>query len=308
MEISVVTTMYCSAPYVLEFHKRISRAVGKITGDYEIIFVNDGSPDNSLELGLSLYGVDPKVKIIDLSRNFGHHKAIMTGLSCATGDFVFLIDMDLEEKPELLEVFWTEMQGEMNIDVVYGIQSQRKGGLFEQISGAMFYKVFNFISATKIPENLVTARLMTKAYVQAMIAFREQEIFLAGLWASAGFNQKGIPVEKLSHSPTTYSFSKKIALLVNAITSFTSRPLNAIFYMGVLISIMSFLYIGHRIFMKLFFGIGLIGWTSLIASIWLVGGIVIFSIGVLGIYLSKMYNEVKNRPYTIIKKSYFFNR
>jgi putative glycosyltransferase len=255
-------------------------------------------------LALALYDADPKVKVIDLSRNFGHHKAIMTGLSHAEGEFVFLIDVDLEEQPELIEEFWKEMEGEKDTDVVYGVQAGRKGGWLEQVSGTLFYKIFNYFSATKVPENVVTARLMSKAYVNALVSFREQEIFLAGLWISAGFRQKSLPVNKLSHSPTTYSFGKKMAVLVNAITSFTSRPLSHIFYLGVFISIGSFSYIVYMILRKLFFGTYLAGWTSLIASIWMVGGIVIFSIGTLGIYLSKIFTEVKNRPYTVIKRHY----
>lgn len=304
MKLSIVTTLYNSAPYIREFHERISRSAGKITDDFEIIFVNDGSPDNSLVTALALYDADPKVRVIDLSRNFGHHKAMMTGLAHVEGEFVFLIDVDLEEQPELLGEFWAKMQADKDIDVVYGVQVGRKGDWFEKISGALFYKVFNYFSSTKVPENVVTARLMTKVYVGALVSFREQEIFLAGLWINAGFRQQGISVEKLSHSPSTYSFGKKIAVLVNAITSFTSQPLSHIFYLGVLMSLGSFIYIGYMICRKLFFGAGLAGWTSLIASIWLVGGIVIFSIGTLGIYLSKIFTEVKNRPYTLIKKHY----
>lgn len=296
--------MYFSAPYIVEFHKRMSDAAGRITDDYEIIFVNDGSPDNSLELVLTLYSEDLKVKVLDLSRNFGQHKSIMTGLAHAVGEFVFIIDIDLEEPPELIDSFWTQMQADKNLDVVYGVQVGRKGGWFEQFSGALFYKTFNYFSTIKVPQNLITARLMAKTYVEALVRFKEQEVFLPGLWASAGFRQIGLPVKKLSLSPTTYSFGKKMSLLVNAITSFTSQPLKHIFYLGFLISISSFIYTGYLVFRKLYFGTALLGWTSLIASIWMVGGIVIFSIGTLGIYLSKIFTEVKNRPYTVIKKNY----
>lgn len=304
MKLSIVTTLFSSTAHIQEFYERISLAVKHITDDYEIIFVNDGSPDNSLSIVLALYEVDSKVRVIDLSRNFGHHKAMITGLSHAIGEYVFLIDVDLEERPELIEQFWIEMLRDKSVDVVFGVQARRKGGRFEQVSGSLFYKIFNLFSTTKVPENVVTARLMTKAYVDALVSFREQEVFIAGLWSCAGFGQKGIPVEKLSHSPSTYSFGKKMALLVNAITSFSSRPLSYIFYLGVFISLLAFMYIGYMVFRKLVFGVGLVGWTSLIASIWLVGGIVIFSIGTLGIYLSKIFTEVKNRPYSIIKKYY----
>lgn len=303
MNLSVITTMYRSEPYIEEFYSRMTMAARMLTEDYEIIFVNDGSPDDSLARALRLFSKDPKVKVVDFSRNFGHHKAMMTGLSYAQGDLVFLIDVDLEERPELLGEFWQEMQASKDLDVVYGIQQNRKGNWFEKLSGAMFYQLFNYFSGTTLPRNLITARLMKKGYVDALVRFREQEIFLAGLWAITGFNQKGMNVEKLSHSPTTYSVGKKTAVLVNSITSFTNKPLLFIFYLGTFMSFFSFLYIGYLIFIKLSSGV-LAGWTSLVASIWMVGGMVIFSIGILGIYLSKIFTEVKNRPYSIVKKYY----
>ncbi len=304
MKLSIVTTLYYSAPYLNEFYGRIGVSARKITNDYEILFVNDGSPDNSLDIAIGLYKRDVLVKVIDLSRNFGHHKAMMTGLKYAAGEFVFLIDSDLEEEPELIEIFWKELENAPDLDVVYGIQERRKGGWFEQISGNIFYKMFNYFSPTKVPENLVTCRLMKKGYVDALVSFKEQEIFLAGIWAATGFNQKGLVVKKLSRNQTSYSFKKKLSILVNSLTSFTNKPLVYIFYLGIIISFFSFLYISHLIIKKTFFGISVEGWTSLIASIWFVGGIIIFSIGVLGIYLSKIFSEVKNRPYTIVKRFY----
>ena len=129
MKLSIVTTLYKSSPYIDEFYVRISKEAQKITNDYEIIFVDDGSPDDSLLKVVALYERDSRVKVVELSRNFGHHKAIMTGLSCAKGDFVFLIDSDLEEAPELLGSFWNELQKEDDLDVVYGVQEKRKGGV-----------------------------------------------------------------------------------------------------------------------------------------------------------------------------------
>lgn len=133
MKLSIVTTLYKSSEYIDDFYQRISIEAYKITNDYEIIFVDDGSPDESLQKAIGLYQNDSKVKVIELSRNFGHHKAIMTGLSHAVGDYVFLIDSDLEEEPELLGRFWKELHKAEEIDVVYGVQETRKGGRFEKI-------------------------------------------------------------------------------------------------------------------------------------------------------------------------------
>ncbi|MCK5847885.1 MAG: glycosyltransferase family 2 protein, partial [Caldisericia bacterium] len=142
MKISVVTTMYYSSPYLKEFYKRIIEQIKLLTNNYEIIFVNDGSPDTSLEITKSLLKKDRHIKILDLSRNFGHHKAIMTGLAESNGDLVFLIDCDLEEEPELLSDFFLKMQT-ASCDVVYGIQEKRKGKWFEKLSGSLFYKCRN---------------------------------------------------------------------------------------------------------------------------------------------------------------------
>src|SRR5256885_14440017 len=149
MKLSIVTTLYYSAPYLDEFYDRACAAAEKFTRDFEIILVNDGSPDNSLEVALSIYQKDHRVKVIDLSRNFGHHKAMMTGLAHASGELVFLIDCDLEEEPELLERFHRELIAS-GADVVYGVQQKRKGDLFERVSGTLFFKLFNALSSQSI--------------------------------------------------------------------------------------------------------------------------------------------------------------
>jgi len=167
MELSIVTTMYHSAPYIEEFYERVSKAAKKITGDYEIIFVNDGSPDNALDIAVALHEKDSRVIVVDLSRNFGHHRAMMTGLGYARGEKVFLIDCDLEEEPELLATFHEKFTKD-GCDVVYGVQKTRKGGAFERITGNLFYTVFNRLSGIRMPHNLVTARLMSGRYVKSL--------------------------------------------------------------------------------------------------------------------------------------------
>ena len=165
MFLSVVTTLYYSAPHLEEFHARVSRAAAALCPEYEILFVNDGSPDTSLDVALGLFRRDPHVRIVDLSRNFGHHKAMMTGLEHARGDLIFLIDSDLEEAPELLEAFLGTMR-ETSADVVYGVQQTRRGGPTERFTGWLFFKLFNLLSDSPIPPNVLTVRLMTRRYVR----------------------------------------------------------------------------------------------------------------------------------------------
>ncbi|WP_416652700.1 glycosyltransferase family 2 protein [Candidatus Pseudothioglobus sp. Uisw_086] len=304
MKLSIVTTLFKSSAYVEEFYLRITKEVKKLTDDYEIIFVDDGSPDDSLQKCITLHQQDQKVTVLELSRNFGHHKAIMTGLSHAQGDFVFLIDVDLEEKPELLGKFWQELQNGEDLDVVYGVQQQRKGAFFERISGRLFWKVINIFSTIEIPKNILTARLVTKAYNDALIKYQESELFIGGIWADTGFRQKPIITNKSSKSETSYTFRKKIYLLITSITSFSSKPLVYIFNIGLLTTFVSFLFILKLLYNKLFYGVSFEGWTSLIVSVWFFGGLIILLLGIIGIYLSKIFIETKNRPYTIVRKYY----
>lgn len=302
--LSIVATLYKSAAYVAEFHRRASAAARQLAGDdYEIVLVNDGSPDDSLEIAIRLTESDAHVAVIDLSRNFGHHKAMMTGLAHAQGELVFLIDSDLEEEPETLQIFAERMRREP-CDVVYGVQERRKGGWVERWSGLWFYRLFRFFTGLSLPENLVTARLMTRRYVDALLSHREREVFMAGLWYITGFEQRAEPIRKHDHSKTTYTFASKLSLLVNSVTAFSNAPLVTIFYVGALISLIAFVYIVYLIVLWALLAQPPSGWTSVMASIWLLGGMVISFIGIVGIYLAKIYSETKQRPYTIIRQVY----
>lgn len=304
MKLSIVATLYQSSPYIQDFHRRCSAAARLwAEEDFEIILVNDGSPDDSLDRAIEIAMSDGHVKVVDLSRNFGHHKAMMTGLDHAKGDFVFLIDSDLEEEPEYLSAFGEQLFRE-RCDVVYGIQERRKGGWFERWSGQWFYQLFKALTGLALPENVVTARLMTRRYVDALLRHTEREVFIAGLWYITGFVQLPQIVRKHSTSETSYTFRRKMAVLVNSVTSFSNAPLVGIFYIGLGISGLASLYCLYLIILWLYRAQTLSGWTSVMASIWLLGGMIISFIGVVGIYLSKIYSETKQRPYTIVRQVY----
>jgi putative glycosyltransferase len=304
MKLSIITTLYKSSSHIEEFYQRISKVASKITSDYELIFVDDGSPDDSLQKVLSLYENDKKIQIIELSRNYGHHKAIMTGLKYTKGEYVFLIDVDLEEEPEILIDFWNELKINEDCDVIYGAQDKRKGGWFEKTTGEISWKIINFLSPINIPMNTVTARLMTTLYVQSLLEYHESEIFIAGLWADVGFKQKKVDIMKLSINKSTYTVKKRLSMLLDSITSFSSKPLVYIFNIGLIITLISSLFMIKILYGKLVYNISLEGWSSLILSIWFFGGLVILFLGVIGIYISRVFLEVKNRPNTTIKKKY----
>ncbi|EMS77640.1 glycosyltransferase family 2 protein [Desulfotignum phosphitoxidans] len=304
MKLSIVSTLYQSAPYIEEFCSRAATAAREVAGeDYEIILVNDGSPDNSLEIAVSSTHSDPHIVVVDLSRNFGHHKAMMTGLSHSQGDFVFLIDSDLEEEPEWLLSFFTKMEKE-KCDVIFGVQENRKGNLCERWSGSLFYLLFNRLTGLNLSKNIVTTRLMSQRYVQALIQHQERELMIAGLWHLTGFKQVSEIVKKHNSSKTSYTFHRKISLLVNSITAFSNVPLKGIFYTGFIISLFALIYVLYLIFNKIFLATPLSGWTSVMASVWLLGGLIISFVGIVGMYISKVFIETKQRPYTIIRDIY----
>ena len=308
LKLSVVTTLFHSELYIDDYYQRITNACQQLVGnDYELIMVNDGSPDQSLNKAIQWAKIDPHIIIIDLSRNFGHHKAIMTGLAQAQGEQIFLIDSELEEEPELLLSFASEME-QVGGDVVFGVQRSRKGKFFERITGHLFYKFYNQLTGMNLVPNCSTIRLMTKRYIKALLQHQEREIYIHGLWNITGFEQHILIFDKHSTSQTTYTLRRKFALLMNSITAFSNAPLIAIFYIGIGILSFSGMYTLYLIFQRLFFDKFIIsGWTSVMASIWLLGGLIISLIGVVGIYLSKVFLEIKQRPYTIIRDIYQYS-
>ncbi len=302
MKLSIVATLYKSSPYIAEFHRRATAAATALAGDdYEIVLVNDGSPDDSLEQAVRLSGEDRHVAVVDLSRNFGHHKAIMAGLENADGELVFLIDSDLEEEPEWLPEFHAAMLAE-RADVVYGRQQDRKGSWFEKWSGNLYYSIFNRLCNIDHPRNVVTARLMSRRYVDALLRHRERELVMSCLWIITGFKQVARVVRKHMKSGTTYALSTKIDLAVNAITSFSEVPLKVIFYVGIIVFGCALVYAGYLVFLRLYLSRTVDGYTSVMVSIWLLGGMIILFVGVVGMYISKVFLETKQRPLTIIRE------
>lgn len=306
-KISITTTLYNSSSYIDEFYQRCIESIASKFESYEFVFVNDGSPDNSLEVVRELAKRDHNVKVVDFSKNFGHHKALLSSLDYSSGDFVYLTDVDLEEEPELFSDFWELFNSGQQIDMVYGTQVSRKGGFFERVSGSIYYKMMTSLLDAKMPENIATTRLMSRRYVNALTLFKEQEVFIAGLAVITGFNSVELKIKKLSSSVTSYSFGAKINLLVRGVISFSAKPLYFIFILGLLILVASFLLVGVVIAKKLFWGVDITGWASLMIVALFSCGVITFSIGICAIYLSKIFTEVKNRPYIIVKEKINFD-
>jgi putative glycosyltransferase len=303
MKLSVVATLYRSADTIEQFYRRAVAAAEAITNNFEIVFVNDGSPDDSLELAVALHRADPRVVIVDLARNFGHHKAMMTGLTYARGELIFLIDSDLEEAPELLNQFHERLSAG-DCDVVYAVQEQRRGSLLARLPGTIYFSLLGWLTDEQIPRNVMTTRLMTRRYVRALLRHRDREFLISQLWVAAGFKQVAMPAQKLSTSKSTYSLRQRVEMAVKHVTTASTKLLYLIFYVGLSVSVLAVATIAYFVARYAFVGIPVDGWTSLIVSVWFFGGLTTLILGILGIYIANLLSESKRRPNAVIRHVY----
>ncbi len=303
MDISIVTTSYNSSDYIRSFIIRANRLFDNKKESFEIIIVDDGSTDNTIDLIKKEQSSFKNIVLIELSRNFGHHPAIHCGLENASGDLIFLIDSDLEEEPELYNIFKKELE-KNDLDLVFGQQRVRRGNFLEKISGNLFYLFLDYFGGFKVPRNMVTARIMTKQYLKAYLSFKEKEFLLGGIAKLTGFKQKGIFITKKRCRKTTYTLSKKFQILVRSITNYSSRPLYLLFCSGLIISLISLFMTIYLAYIGLFKDIDVPGWITIAALSWLGIGITILSNGILAVYLKTIFTEVKRRPITIIRRIY----
>ncbi|MBY4731293.1 glycosyltransferase family 2 protein [Cupriavidus pauculus] len=305
MKLSIVSTMYRSSPFLEIFYQRASAAAWKFADDdFEIILVNDGSPDDSLARATGLSIEDPRVVVVNLSRNFGHHAAIVAGLSEAAGDLIFLIDCDLEEDPEWLDEFAAHMQ-QTRADVVYGVQQERTGSVWSNLFGELFWRALNAFSPVRIGHNPMTCRLMSRSYVDALLSVEDRVLYLAGVFAWTGFHQEALariksprPVRQAS----SYNITRKMMQVADSFSSFSVAPLTMIFLLGLAIWLGS---IGYGVALLIHKLIApetvLSGFASVMLSIWFLSGTMILILGILGMYVAKIFQEVKRRPLYIVK-------
>ena len=299
--LSVVTTLYRSEAFVDAFWSRMVAAASALTPSFEIIFVDDGSPDDSAAAVRKIVERDQRAVLVELSRNFGHHKAIIAGLTQSRGEYVFLIDSDLEEQPEWLLTFHAEMQAK-GADVVYGIQTAQTQSFLRSLAVATYYKFFNNLSNTKVSQGACTVRLMRRPYVDALLSVGDRSLWLGAAFAWVGFRQVARPVERgLLRTKSTYNLWRSLHVFADAVAWMSRMPLVIVFFSGALISGVSFLVGLYYLLRKLFSPQPILGgFASLIISIWFLCGLIILFLGVIGIYLSSVFAEIKRRPLYVV--------
>ena len=268
--------------------------------DYEMIFVDDGSADNTFHVLEKHSNIHREIKIIKLSNNFGHQKAILAGYENSTGDLITTLDADLQDPPELIGKMIEKISN--GFDIVYGARNKRVDSLFKRYSAKLFYWIMKRMRVEIIPEH-AEYRMITRKVLTAFLQYNEQNIFIRAIFPELGFLSTIIYYDRPKRfaGETKYPLSKMISFGIDGITSFSIIPLRLFTFIGLVISIFSLLGIFWSMFAK-FFGVTVTGWTSIVVPIYFLGGIQMIFLGVLGEYVGKIYMEVKGRPRFIIEK------
>ncbi len=299
MKLSLVVPCYNEQDNVQEFYHCTKACFkGKLT-DYEIIFVNDGSSDKTLEKLKTLLEYDePPIQIVSFSRNFGKESAIYAGLAHSKGDTVCIIDADLQQRPEEVLRMMEILEADCELDCVCAFQEKRKENKFISFIKSMFYKIINKVSDVDFVNGASDFRLMKRTMVNAILSMTEYHRFSKGIFSWIGFNTKYIPYEVYArkHGETKWSLRKLFKYAMGGIIAFSTAPLKFVTFVGFLSAFLSVAYMIFVIFQKLCFGIDVPGYATIIVLLLLMGGLILFCLGIIGEYLAKMYVQLKNRP------------
>jgi dolichol-phosphate mannosyltransferase len=298
--LSVVAPMYEEQDTVGPFSERVAAALGDVP--YELILVDDGSKDATAKAMAAVAAADPRVKVVSLSRNFGHQPALTAGLEHARGDVIVMIDGDLQDPPEVIPEMLARWRD--GIDVVYAVRQQRLGETaFKRVTARGFYRTFRRLTGLDLAVESGDFRLMDRKALNALLAMPERNRFLRGMTVWIGFSQIAVPfVRQERHAGVTkYPFRKMLRFSFDAITSFSSRPLQWATFLGFFFSLVAFLAIPLTIIAR-YANIFERGVPTTIIAILLLGGIQLITLGIIGEYVGRIYDEVKHRPLYVVRE------
>ncbi len=305
--LSVIVPCYNEEEVIEETYKRLTNVLKTLKINYEILFINDGSKDNTLNILTTLAKKDFSVKIISFSRNFGHQAAVTAGINYCKGDYALIIDADLQDPPEIIPEMLKTLKEE-NANVIYGVRKKRKGEtIFKKTTAWLFYKIINFLSDIPLPENTGDFRLIDRKVIDAFNNLPEKNKYIRGLISWVGFKQ--IPYyyirEPRFAGETKYPLSKMIKFATTALLYFTRKPLKLATQLGflsIIIGLILTLYVFFSLIVRPHQTVS--GWASTIIIIIFFGGVQLLTIGVMGEYIGSIFDEIKNRPIYIIDKKY----
>lgn len=301
--VSVVVPVYNESDVIGAFYERATSALSAIPGfDYELIFVNDGSRDDSQEQLNDLAVHDEHVRVIKFSRNFGHQIAISAGIDHAAGDCVVVIDADLQDPPEVIAQM-TEKWKE-GYDVVYGVRKKRKGeSRMKLATAALFYRLLRRMTAIEIPVDVGDFRLMSRRATDELKRLREKDRFVRGLVSWIGFRQTGVEYERDERyaGETKYPYRKMLRFALDGVTSFSTLPLKLASWLGYAASAFAFVYLAYVLLQRAF-GYTVQGWATTMVGMLFLGGVQLICLGIIGEYLGRLFNEIKPRPMYIVEE------
>ncbi|NDV79407.1 glycosyltransferase family 2 protein [Dysgonomonas sp. 511] len=303
MKISIVSPVYKAEKIIPVLVKRIEQSISNITCDYEIILVEDCGPDNSWEVIEQIASKNDKVIGLKLSRNFGQHYAISAGLDYATGDWIVVMDCDLQDRPEEIPNLYKKAQE--GYSIVLAKRYERQDTLLKRITSAIFYKILSYLTGVKQDKDIANFGIYSKAVIDAVCSMRESIRYFPTMINWVGFERTKIQVE---HNPrfegkTSYNFKKLINLALDIILAYSDKPVRLTVKVGVAISLLSILAAFYTFIMWLAGNITVMGYASLIISIWFLFGIIIITLGMVGLYVGKTFESVKKRPIYIVAKT-----
>jgi polyisoprenyl-phosphate glycosyltransferase len=301
---SIVIPVYNEAEVLPSLYDRLTRVMEGLVEPYEIIFVNDGSQDDSTPLLRDFQAKDGRVKFLNFSRNFGHQIAITAGLDYSSGQAAVVMDADLQDPPEVIPRLIDQWR--KGYDVVFAVRAKRQGeGLFKRATAAIFYRLFRRMTATEIPLDAGDFRLMSRRAVDTLQSIRERNRFIRGLAGWIGFRQTSVTFVRdvRQAGETKYPLKKMLRFALNGLLSFSLVPLQLASYLGFLISSIGFFYIAYAIGLKLFTDRVVLGWTSVMVAVLFLGGVQLISLGIIGEYIGRIYEEVKQRPLYIVDEA-----
>lgn len=303
-KISILIPAYNEQDVLRHLYERLNKLAGENKNyAFEFLFVNDGSRDKTLEIIKAYAEKDPRVAYINLSRNFGKETAMIAGLDHANGDATVIIDADLQDPPELIPrmiSYWEE-----GYDDVYAQRNSRAGeSWFKKVTSTVFYKILQRSTNIPIQQDTGDFRLLDKRCVEALRQFRESQRYTKGMFSWIGYKKKEIGYDRDERlaGETKWNYLKLINLAIDGITSFTTAPLRISSVLGILVSLGAFIYIMYLVIRTIFFGTDLAGYPSMMAVILFLGGVQLLSLGVIGEYIGRIFNETKNRPLYFIEE------
>ena len=298
--ISIVSPVYRAEKILPILVSEINLVMERIGEDYEIILVDDRSPDNSWEVMKVLSSQNPKIKSIRLSRNFGQHSAIFAGLTKTKGDWVVVMDCDMQDQPkEIAKLYKKALEG---YDIVLGQRENRKDKFLKKLSSKLFYKVFNYLSGANFDNNVANFGIYHQKTIKSILDMKDYVKFFSLFINWIGFKSVSIPIEhgEREEGKSTYSVGRLFKQAFNVIISFSDKPLRLFINFGLSISILSFVLGIYYLYLSITHKITQPGFSSLILSIWFLSGIIICCIGIVGVYLGKTFDQAKGRPTFII--------